>query len=241
LADASPEVLLGAAEEALQQLLQGRPAPEAIAAAGTLLATLEARHGPPEPARQHRCTGPHDWHPSRSWLSAGSEVPIWALVCRTCGEEAPLPPNGGPPFEVHENGFRRRTYTDLPYAVAYACELRRQTPFLVELRDRAGKILELPPLSTPAPTATASVLQPPDVGEASESIPNTLPQPAEIGLNGWGGLWWQKVLVIGETRQRYRIKSPDGERVGLARGRSIRGDETALVPKHAVRFQEVRS
>lgn len=58
---------------------------------------------------------------------------------------------------------------------------------------------------------------------------------AYICMDGWGGRTEQAVLVIGETPKRYRIKAV--MRTKLAgRSRWIYVGETALVPKHAVRF-----
>lgn len=42
----------------------------------------------------------------------------------------------------------------------------------------------------------------------------------------------QRVVIVGETARRYRIRA-DGEPVRLP-SRTISGDETALVPRYAV-------
>lgn len=63
----------------------------------------------------------------------------------------------------------------------------------------------------------------------------TQEQRAVICLSGWQGRTETPVLVVGETPKRYRIKAV--ERTKLAgRDRWIEKDDTALVPKHAVRF-----
>jgi hypothetical protein len=55
--------------------------------------------------------------------------------------------------------------------------------------------------------------------------------------DGWDGRTYQRVRVIGETRTRYRVAML-GEPVKLAgRNRWLRRpEESALVPKYAVRF-----
>ncbi len=66
------------------------------------------------------------------------------------------------------------------------------------------------------------------------STNQTYPQSAMIVLNGWGGLFEQRVQVVGETPTRYRILAGK-EDVRLAgRRRYLRAGATGLVPKHAV-------
>lgn len=55
---------------------------------------------------------------------------------------------------------------------------------------------------------------------------------ARVGLSGWGGSQWFDVIVVGETRTRYRIRSETG--MPLTGGRYLNPGETALVPKHAI-------
>lgn len=63
-------------------------------------------------------------------------------------------------------------------------------------------------------------------------------QQAWLLMDGWEGRTEQPILVVGETPQRYRIKAV--ARTKLAgRCRWIYTGETALVPKHAVRFSTV--
>ena len=60
------------------------------------------------------------------------------------------------------------------------------------------------------------------------------PWIGELGLVGWHSGIWQRVLVIGETPKRYRIRALT--RVKLAgRCRWLEVCESALVPKGAVR------
>jgi hypothetical protein len=55
-----------------------------------------------------------------------------------------------------------------------------------------------------------------------------------LHLDGFAGKTTQRVIIVGETRTKYRIRA-DGDAVRLAgQSRSISGDETALVPKRAV-------
>ena len=62
------------------------------------------------------------------------------------------------------------------------------------------------------------------------------PRVAHLMLDGWAGVSRQPVEVIGETPTRYRIQAR--QRTKLAgRSRWIEAGETALVPKHAVRFR----
>lgn len=58
-------------------------------------------------------------------------------------------------------------------------------------------------------------------------------------LDGWAGRREHKVEVIGETPKRYRIRAV--ERTKLAgRCRWLYAGETALVPKYAIRLEEVK-
>jgi hypothetical protein len=55
-----------------------------------------------------------------------------------------------------------------------------------------------------------------------------------LHLDGFAGKSAQRVIIVGETRTQYRIRA-DGDAVRLAGpGRSITGEETALVPKRSV-------
>lgn len=73
---------------------------------------------------------------------------------------------------------------------------------------------------------------------------NASPYPeraAELGITGWHGFTWSRCVVVGETEKRFRIRALNGETLRLAGPRSISGDKTALVPKHAIRFPEAQS
>lgn len=71
--------------------------------------------------------------------------------------------------------------------------------------------------------------------KGSRSTPEPEPRQAYICLDGWAGRSEQAVLVIGETPKRYRIKAV--MKTFLAgRSRAMVAGDTALVPKHAVRF-----
>lgn len=75
----------------------------------------------------------------------------------------------------------------------------------------------------------------PHADMCSRSVADEWPRRAVILLSGWGGRSEQQVLVVGETPKRYRIKAT--RRTKLAgRSRWIGTGDTALVPKHAVRF-----
>jgi hypothetical protein len=61
------------------------------------------------------------------------------------------------------------------------------------------------------------------------------PCAALLLLDGYAGASLQRVLVIGETPQRWRIRAV--ERTKLAgRGRWLEPGGEALVPKHAIRL-----
>ena len=57
---------------------------------------------------------------------------------------------------------------------------------------------------------------------------------AELGLQGWAGLTWQQVELIGETPKKFRIRAIQRTKLG-GRCRWIDPGETTLVPKHAIR------
>lgn len=59
---------------------------------------------------------------------------------------------------------------------------------------------------------------------------------AKLGIMGWHGTIWTDVIVTDETPKRYRIKAIN--KTSLAGSRMINQGETALVPKHAVRFTD---
>lgn len=73
--------------------------------------------------------------------------------------------------------------------------------------------------------------------DAQES--RTYPQRGALLMDGWEGRTEQLVIVEGETPQRYRVRAV-GEKLRLPHGRSgvrwVLRSGTALVPKHAVRF-----
>jgi len=57
----------------------------------------------------------------------------------------------------------------------------------------------------------------------------------ELGLQGWHGLTWTEVEIVGETPKKYRIKALRDMRLG-GRLRTLRRGYTALVPRHAIRL-----
>lgn len=62
---------------------------------------------------------------------------------------------------------------------------------------------------------------------------------ATVAIQSWAGHRKYLVRVIAETPTRYRIRALDGKFVQLpGRMRSISGEQTALVPKARVRFDE---
>ena len=66
--------------------------------------------------------------------------------------------------------------------------------------------------------------------------PVFLERSARVGLIGWGGSQWFDVIVVGETRTRYRIRCDAG--MPLTGGRYLNPGETALVPKHAITWTD---
>lgn len=59
---------------------------------------------------------------------------------------------------------------------------------------------------------------------------------AWLHTESWAGHLRQPVVVVAETKTRYRIRQPEGKprvRLGGSR-RFIEGDQSALVPKYAV-------
>lgn len=63
---------------------------------------------------------------------------------------------------------------------------------------------------------------------------------AFLHLDGWEGRTRQAVLVLGETKTRYRIGCEQTVRLA-GRCRSIAAGETALVPKYAISFTETQA
>lgn len=65
-------------------------------------------------------------------------------------------------------------------------------------------------------------------------------KPAKLYLQSWAGVHAEDVLIVGETSKKYRVRAPEGKRVRLAgRRRFISGELTALVPKQAIKLEEV--
>lgn len=61
------------------------------------------------------------------------------------------------------------------------------------------------------------------------------PWKAWVNVTGWQGATRQPAVVIGETPKRWRVAAEPGTALRLGgRDRRISGDQTALVPKHAV-------
>ncbi len=87
---------------------------------------------------------------------------------------------------------------------------------------------------TPAPAVTTHYR--PEEARAREQ------EGARIGvlrLTGWCGVIEHHVLVIGETPKRCRITVPEGAgAIPLPDGRRLHPGDTALVPRHAVRFEQ---
>lgn len=63
---------------------------------------------------------------------------------------------------------------------------------------------------------------------------------AWLGLQGWEGLTWQRVLVVGETPKRYRIRAEQETRLA-GRRRVLAAGAEVLVPRGAIRFREPES
>ncbi len=59
---------------------------------------------------------------------------------------------------------------------------------------------------------------------------------AWVGLNGWHGLTWSPVYIVGETPKRYRIRA-DRELRLAGRHRWLNVGDTVLVPKTAIKFE----
>lgn len=62
----------------------------------------------------------------------------------------------------------------------------------------------------------------------------TFPWTGELGLQGWHGLTWTPVLVVGETPRRWRIRALERTRLA-GRRRYLPAGAEALVPRGAVR------
>lgn len=62
-------------------------------------------------------------------------------------------------------------------------------------------------------------------------------RPAKLWLNSWAGLHSEPVIVIAETAKRYRIRVEQRTKIA-GRDRWLNVGETALVPKHSVRFED---
>lgn len=71
--------------------------------------------------------------------------------------------------------------------------------------------------------------------KSSSRTPVDEPRQAYLCTDGWSGRAEQAVLIIRETPRRYQIKAVMRTRLP-GRCRWIYIGETALVPKHAVRF-----
>lgn len=70
------------------------------------------------------------------------------------------------------------------------------------------------------------------------AAPPSEARDGEICTDGWAGRQWQRVLIVGETAKRYRVRAPEVGAVRLAgRNRWISGEMTALVPKGSVRIE----
>jgi len=65
----------------------------------------------------------------------------------------------------------------------------------------------------------------------------TTERMAWLCMNDWAGYHETAVLVVGETKTRYRIRTVDERAVRLGgRGRFLGALGSALVPKRAIRF-----
>lgn len=65
----------------------------------------------------------------------------------------------------------------------------------------------------------------------------SFPCNGQIALNGWSGIYFQDVRIIGETPKKYKIKALSKTKLA-GRGRYLERGETTLVPKYAVKFTE---
>jgi len=59
----------------------------------------------------------------------------------------------------------------------------------------------------------------------------------ELGLQGWGGMIWTRVELVGETPKKYRIRAIRRTKLG-GRCRWLNAGEITLVPKHSIRDME---
>lgn len=55
-----------------------------------------------------------------------------------------------------------------------------------------------------------------------------------LGLQGWHGLTWTRVEIVGRTRSRVRIRATERTRLA-GRGRWLDAGQTAIVPVGAIR------
>jgi hypothetical protein len=76
--------------------------------------------------------------------------------------------------------------------------------------------------------------------ESDSGSPDRQIRRALLHLDGWAGRTTQPVLVIGETRTRYRIGCEQTTRLA-GRRRNIEAGETVLVPKCAITFTEAQA
>lgn len=60
-------------------------------------------------------------------------------------------------------------------------------------------------------------------------------RPALLRLVSWCVAPWPRVVIVGETAKRYRIRADKPTRLA-GRNRWLKPGETALVPKHAVQL-----
>ena len=65
----------------------------------------------------------------------------------------------------------------------------------------------------------------------------TYPCIGVLWLTGYHGLTSQRVAVIAETPKRYRIQALRSTKLG-GRSRFLAPGDTALVPKHAITFDD---
>ena len=61
-----------------------------------------------------------------------------------------------------------------------------------------------------------------------------------LGLQGWEGLTWTPVTVVGATKAKYRIQAVVETKLA-GRSRWIAPGEVTLVPKGAIRFERPRT
>lgn len=101
-------------------------------------------------------------------------------------------------------------------------------------------------MASPSPAQPDTPSAPP-CGASTETTMSNTPstskfneRPAKIHLDGWAGRSTQAVIVVGETPKRYRVRPAGDSPMQVAGRRWVHRDQTALVPKHVVMFDDGR-